>query len=126
MDRKGGMAAVDKGNMDQMISPNIPLYAMKDPTELSLEKAHSRWTIGLFLSATIGTLAGLLGLVINGLFLIGVMERTGKISLIATWLIVAAFPLLMLAAHCLDRADAARRSLRLEYCRRHGLKNGES
>src|SRR6476659_10789372 len=81
-----------------------------------------RWWLAAFLfSATLGSLAGVTGIGINALFLFQMAENKGAIGLVGVWLLLIAFPLLFLSAHCLDKIDSVKRQIRLEYCREHGF-----
>ena len=89
------------------------------PTHQSLR----RWTAGLFVSAVLGALAGLAGLAIGLLTLLELILPTTTVYATGTVLIGSSFILFGLAAHCLDRSDAADKAIRLEYCKQHGLKD---
>jgi len=90
-----------------------------------LARLKSSWTAVFATSATLGALAGLSGLCINALFLFDIADNKGALSLAGTWLLIVAFPLLFLGAHCLDRIDKVEKSIRSEYCREHGLEDRE-
>jgi len=40
---------------------------------------------------------------------------------LAIWLLIAAFPMLWLTSHCLDKVDSIHTARRLESCRERGL-----
>jgi hypothetical protein len=90
-----------------------------------LVRCKRQWSAGFLVSASLGGMSGITGIVINALFLFEIAENKGAISLAATWLLVAAFPLLFVGAHCLDRIDTVERAIRAEYCREHGLEDDE-
>ena len=71
-------------------------------------------------SALIGVFSGVTGLLINLFFLLPIAENKGLMGFLLA-LLVAAFPLLGLTAHCLDRLCALDKARRLEYCRQNGL-----
>jgi hypothetical protein len=73
------------------------------------------------ISATLGALAGVIGLGINALFLFHLAQNKGPIGSMGISLLVIAFPLMFLGAHCLDKEDAVERAIRLDYCRKLGL-----
>lgn len=87
----------------------------------SLSRRKRRWTVAFLISATLGAVAGVSGLGINTLFLLRLAQNNGPIGSISILLLVIAFPLLFLGAHCLDKVDAVERAIRLEYCRKRGL-----
>mgnify|MGYP003460592805 CR=1 FL=1 len=89
----------------------------------SLEQSERRWTFGLFFAAVLGAIAGLGGLAIGGLSLVGAIDPNTRLVTVGTLLIVAAFPLFFLGAHCIDKADAVDKAIRREYCRQHGMQD---
>lgn len=82
-----------------------------------------RWTAGLFVSVILGAMSGLAGLVTGFLTLTGIVTPSTALYTTGTVLLGASFVLFGLAAHCLDKADAADKAMRLEYCRQHGLQD---
>jgi hypothetical protein len=75
------------------------------------------WIAGLFVSALLGGIAGL-----GFLMFLGFIAPMTSGYTVATVLIGVSFIFFGLAAHCLDKSDAADKALRLEYCRQRGLK----
>lgn len=90
-----------------------------------LERSLRSWNIALFISALLGAVSGLGGLVIGFISLVGLTDREQGLSILGTLLIVASFPLFILAAHCLDKTGEIDKAIRLEYCRQHGLNDGQ-
>ena len=90
-----------------------------------LARSKRVWSATLLFSVMLGTVAGISGLGINALILVDIAENKGAISMAATWLLVAAFPLLFLSAHCLDRIDIVERMIRAEHCRELEVKTGD-
>ncbi|MBV9215646.1 MAG: hypothetical protein JO053_05670 [Acidobacteria bacterium] len=88
-----------------------------------LRSSLRRWTYALLASGAIGAFAGVTGLAMNALFVLGFAENRGPMGLLGVWLLVAAFPMLWLTSHCLDRVDSIDKAIRLERCRRTGLTN---
>jgi hypothetical protein len=85
-----------------------------------------RWVEGLFVSAFLGALAGLVGLTIGFLSLTELIVPNTSLYTIGTVLVGASFILFGLAAHCLDKTDAADKEIRREeYSRQQGLKGGD-
>lgn len=100
-------------------SPKIRvLYSAQESRVLERRKA---WATGLVMSSVTGGASGVLGLVLNGAFLIGFLENRGVASFLAMGLLIAAFPLLFLSAHCMDRIDHIDRAIKLEKCLREGF-----
>lgn len=79
------------------------------------------WTSGLLASAIAGGAAGLGGLAIGILSITGFIQSGAELSAPGSVLVAISFPLLILAAHCIDRVAAADKAIRLEYCRQNGL-----
>lgn len=92
-----------------------------ESTGKSLEKDLRRWTAALFVFVVLAVVSGLGGLAIGVLSLSGLIGAGTSVSTLGTILIGVSFPNFFLAAHCLDKAEAARKAIRLEYCRQHGL-----
>jgi hypothetical protein len=92
-----------------------------DPVSSSRRQSVRVWTMALFLSVITGSITGLAGLAIAFVTLSGLIAPRTTIYTISTLLIGASFILFGLAAHCLDKEDAADKASRLDYCRQHGL-----
>jgi len=74
-------------------------------------KRARRWSSILLVSAAAGTVSGLTGLTLGAVYYLGfaganAVDRTGNL------MIIAAFALLMLAAHALDRLNEIKRRSR--------------
>lgn len=89
--------------------------------ETELDNLRSRWIAVLSVSAVLGVAAGLAGLMFSSVTWF-FNDATKGVAELGTILVVAFLPLLMLAAHSLDKIREAEKALRLDYCRRHGLK----
>jgi hypothetical protein len=83
------------------------------------------WNAGLFLSAIFAVVSGIAGLAIAVLAMGSVIAPSTNLYTVGTVLIGASFILFGLAAHCLDKAHDADKAMRIEYCRRHGLKDDD-
>jgi hypothetical protein len=99
--------------------------ALADTLPTATQQSLRRWNSGLFVSGVFGAVSGLVGLMIGFLALIQVFVPSTSLYTISTVLIGSSFILFGLAAHCLDRADATDKAIRLEYCRQHGLSDEE-
>jgi hypothetical protein len=86
-----------------------------------LKSSLRRWNVGLFISTLFGLVFGLGGLTIGFLTISELLSSSTTLYVISTLFIGASFVLFGIAAHCLDRVDAADKAIRLEYCRQHGL-----
>jgi hypothetical protein len=98
--------------MREMALPNIlPLEKQKDELNVFC-KRRDRWLIGFFIGSSVGAGCGLSGLILSALWTLGFLRTTPVMNELATWLMAAAFPLLIFAAHCLDKAAAAERAIK--------------
>lgn len=101
-----------------MLLPNRLVSVEKTQKESDLRKTHRRWIKTLFVCAVIGIFLGLAGLIINGLSLLGFLENSRGVSRLGIWLIVAAFPLGAVFAHCLDRLEKTKEALKVDYLKK--------
>ena len=80
--------------------------------EARLKQCRRRWALGLAVSCLAAFLAGLLGLVLGTISLLHIIPAGGSSAILGPALLVAAFPLLILAAHCMDKIDEGSREIR--------------
>ena len=107
-----------KGKMREVILPEVLI--LNKQNESAFAKSRKRWTSALFVSSIFGIILGFTGFVISALSLFGFLAEQ-NVSRLGTWLIIAVFPLMMFAAHCLDKIGAANKSERIERCKRQGM-----
>ncbi len=107
--------------MKEMALSTNSFFAEQDKVT-GLDNLRSRWIAVLLVSAVLGVAAGLAGLLFSSVTWF-FNDATKGVAELGTILVVAFFPLLMLAAHSLDKIREAEKALRLDYCRRHGLKD---
>ena len=81
-------------------------------------KSLKFWTNALLFSSILGIVLESAGLFISGLSLFGLVQNRSGISRLGIWLIIGFFPLLILAAHCLDKIGKANKTLRIEHYKR--------
>jgi len=81
---------------------------------------RSFWTALLFPSVVGAAVFLLTGLGISGLSGLGLLTASRPIAYWAIGLLLGSFVLMFLAAHCMDRRDAAERSERIERSRQRG------
>ena len=67
------------------------------------EKRTRGWTLALYLSVTAGIISALTGLILGAVSYFGWFGNADSVNQIGNLLIIAAFPLLMLGAHALDK-----------------------
>jgi len=108
-----------KGKMREVILPEVLILNKQNVSAFA--KSRKRWTSALFVSSIFGIILGFTGFVISGLSLFGFLAEKQNVSRIGTWLIIAVFPLMMFAAHCLDKIGAANKAERIERCKRQGM-----
>jgi hypothetical protein len=98
--------------MREMALPNIlPLEKQHDELNVFC-KRRGRWLIGFFIGSIVGAGCGASGLVLSALWTLGFLRGAPVMNELATWMVVAAFPLLIFAAHSLDKAAAAERAIK--------------
>ena len=103
---------------------NIDRDVADNSSMLPAKQKLRRWFEGLFVSAFLGALSGLAGLTIGFLGLSELIVPSTRLYTIGTVLIGASFILFGVAAHCLDKSDAADKAIRMrEYSRPHVQKD---
>ena len=101
---------------------NNTASSLTDVRMAPIPQTFQHWTAALFVSAILGAVSGLLGLALGFLTVAGLIVPTTSLYATATLLMGVSFILFGLAAHCLDKADAADKAIRLDYCRQNGMK----
>jgi hypothetical protein len=96
---------------------------LADEKTTPMRQRLRRWNTGLLVSGVLGIVSGLAGLAIGSVTMLEFVVPNTTLYTTGTILIGGSFVLFGLAAHCIDKADAADKALRLEYCRQHGLKD---
>lgn len=86
-----------------MVLPNVLPAEDEKTAAATLCRKRNRWLIGFSVSSIAGVCAGLTGLAISALWALGFLPAAPDPDRLGTWLVAAAFPLLILAAHCLDK-----------------------
>jgi fatty acid desaturase len=89
--------------MKAMILQNNAFNAGNRLKDFTFQSRQKRWTAVLFVSSILGIISGIVGLVISGLNFFGVLSKTQGVGRLGTLLVVAAFPLMMLCAHAMDK-----------------------
>lgn len=97
----------------------FPLTATKTSvsTENLLLQRRKRWLGSFFLASTLGILSIFFGL---GIGLFSYMALDGGAKIIGTVMLISALPLLMFAAHSMDKAEEMEIRLKIEYCKKLG------
>ncbi|MBK8466840.1 MAG: hypothetical protein IPL32_13505 [Chloracidobacterium sp.] len=77
----------------------------------ALETTLLRWKMTFVFSSALGGITGLVGTVIGTLSLLRLLSDYHRVENFGTVLLVVAFPLLILAAHSIDKAHEAEKSM---------------
>ena len=99
----------------------VPLFSVhrseRTSFECSLTKARTTWTFGLLVTGAFGVTTLLTGLALSALTASGAVlgVAAGRISIV---LLAAAFPLLLMSAHCMDKIPECEKRLRAESMKR--------
>lgn len=101
----------DDMEMRTIYLPGI-IYKERKLSERTLETALMRWNWAFVFSAVLGGITGLAGTTIGMLSLLRLLSDHQKNDNFGTVLLVAAFPLLVFAAHCLDKAHETEKAIR--------------
>lgn len=119
------MYTVEKNKFTFVIPPRSEEQTEK-PIEVSpLDAAQSMWTDILLVSSGLGTATIVCGFGIAAVSALGLIPAHGGVALLGTILLLLAFPVLGLVAHCMDKLDDLKREARKEFCRRFGLSEAE-
>ena len=73
------------------------------------EKRLSRWRSTLFISFITGIISAVSGLLLGGLSYTGFFRNPNAVNQTGNFMIIAAFPLMMLGAHALDKINEIKR-----------------
>ena len=81
-------------------------------SERTLSRDKRNWDLCLLVSLTSAAVTGIFGLVLSGAVLVELIPHEGMLSIFGSLLLAVSFPLLVLAAHCLDRIDEIKHAIR--------------
>ena len=101
---------------DALITATIEIRPATDETMLIRSKR--RWQVWLFASAAAAAVTAALGLALSAASLFRLISNSGTLSTAASILLAVSFPLLLCAAHCLDRIDELKTAIRVMAYRR--------
>lgn len=119
------MYTVDKQKFTLVIPPKSERQVEKTSDVSPLNAAVAMWTDVLLLSTGLGIAMVVCGLGIAAVSAFGLVPAHGGTTLVGTLLLLLAFPMLGLVAHCMDKLDDLNRKVREEFCRRFGLSDEE-
>jgi len=107
--------------MNAMAVSNIEVHVMRADHSSRLHRQQSMWMTALVTSGSLGAITGVSAILIGTGSFFGLSKEIKGISSLLTVLIIIAFPMFVIAAHCLDRLDDVERSIRIEYCNATGV-----
>src|SRR5215470_9211019 len=84
-----------------------------DGSDVSYRRRHRLWVFNLLVSSILAAVTGVFGLAIASASLLHLISSRSVLGITGTALLALTFPLLVFAAHCLDRIDHANREHRL-------------
>ncbi|HEY8559097.1 MAG TPA: hypothetical protein VIL74_01745 [Pyrinomonadaceae bacterium] len=85
-------------------SPTVLENAAK-PVADTWKKQRQHWTLTLFVSVGAGVVCAVAGLILGAISYLGFGETADRLNLLGNLMIIAAFPLMMLGAHALDKIN---------------------
>jgi hypothetical protein len=98
--------------MREIALPRISKFHNKQNDIPSLVRLRTRWLTSFFFSAILGAALGAAGLLISGLVSLGLHAKGTALDSFDALLIAGMFPLIVLAAHCLDKATDAKKAIK--------------
>ncbi|MEO6334309.1 MAG: hypothetical protein ABIO91_04930 [Pyrinomonadaceae bacterium] len=90
-----------------------------------MQQSLRRWTAGLFVSSLVGSAFCIAGLAIGLLTIAEFVAPSTSLYAAGTILIGGAFILFGFAAHSLDKINVSDKAIRLDNCRKQGLREEE-
>ena len=107
--------------MRELTLPNSLYMEEKKMSRTTLEASLQRWKFMFVASSICGGVCGLLGMTLGLMSLLRLLTSYKILDGLGTALLVVAFPLIVLAAHSLDKAYEADKAITIENCRRTGM-----
>jgi membrane-bound ClpP family serine protease len=95
------------------ISVDNSLMVKRTMTGRDAAKESKRhWTIGIGVFFSFGVMAMVMGLILAAESYIGLVIESDRVANVSAFLLIVAFPLLSLGAHCMDKVAAVQREER--------------
>jgi hypothetical protein len=107
------MTAYRGGTMKANAAFRVEIGVIPAVVENKFRSARRRWLKCLLTSCIAAAVTGIFGLVLSAASMLGVISAVNRLTSVGVILLVATFPILVFAAHCLDRIDDANREIRL-------------
>ena len=98
--------------LKEMNLTRTPSAEKKGQNIRTCRKIQKRRILVMLISMIGGISSGALGLLMSGAAYFGIVKDAREINQIGTWLIVAAFALIMLGAYCLDKIEGGENQIR--------------
>ncbi len=105
--------------MEQMALNHFLINTAENETEEQLNQERSKWIGRLCISAFAGVITGMTGLAVDAVSIFA--GGFHGVDRLGTALTIIAFPLFVLAAHCLDKIRDTEKAMRLEHYKRRGF-----
>lgn len=127
MDAKCGLfeARVSKEGIEKMNTQTSSFLAhsqIREDIKSDQTRQETRLTGGICVFAFLALAFGLFGLSMGIAAILNLLDSNSWLPLIGTLALCSAFPLMLLAAHCMDRLSEIRKAARVEYCKKNGLR----
>lgn len=108
--------------MRELTLPNsLYLKKAKEISRPALASKLELWKRMLIVSIVLGGFFGIVGTTLGMMSLLGLLGSYRMLDQLGTAFLVVAFPLVVLAAHCLDKGHEVEKAIRVEYFRRTGI-----
>jgi hypothetical protein len=85
-------------------------------------KQEFRFTAGLCVFAALALVSGICGLAIGAASIFDLIDSHSWISIFGTLLLCLSFPLMIVAAHFMDKLSDLRKAARIESCKKTGMR----
>jgi hypothetical protein len=82
-------------------------------SDSSYRRVHRKWVFYMLSTTVTATITGIFGLTLAGASLLGLVGSSSRLGFAGSVLLAVTFPLLVLAAHCLDRIEDVNRAERV-------------
>jgi hypothetical protein len=82
-------------------------------SDSSYRRVHRKWVFYMLTTTITATLTGIFGLTLAGASLLGLVGSSSRLGFAGSVLLAVTFPLLVLAAHCLDKIEDVNRAERV-------------
>lgn len=104
--------------MKALTMPVLRTAALSKDPDSGLRLRRRKWAKGLIASVSAACVTGLFGLLFAAASLLHFVAWSGRVSATSTILLAVSFPLLIVAAHCLDKMDEINHAIRSAQYRR--------